>query len=222
MSYLSAPEVLLNTHKQPGNAPYVQKKPKKRHTNALVIGYSNHGRLPHAVLEAQQAATHIGRRMPTTMMLEAEATLERLQASSQTVQLLHIATHAVYRQDNPLFSWMSLADSKLTVADLCTMTLPQHPLVVLSACETGRGQARGGGLLGMGRGFLAAGASGLIVGLWKIDDQAAAQLMVDFYAPHTSYDPWQHPAATLAMAQRKALQQYQHPSYWAGFIFIKG
>ena len=61
------------------------------------------------------------------------------------------------------------------------ITLPQRPLVVLSACETGRGLARGGGLLGMGRGFLAAGASGLVVTLWRVSDEATAQFVESFY-----------------------------------------
>jgi CHAT domain-containing protein len=131
--------------------------------------------------------------------------------------LIHFATHAVFRNDNPLFSWMRLADGDLTVHELGELRLPNAPLVVLSACETGRGKARGGGLVGMGRGFLLAGASGLVVSLWKMNDQACAQWMVDFYRHLTNT-----PATALLQAQRTALREGRSPYFWAGFIFIGG
>lgn len=120
-----------------------------------------------------------------------------------------------------MFSWMLLADTRLAVTDLYTMTLPRRPLVVLSACETGRGQARGGGLLGMGRGFLAAGASGLVVSLWKAADTATAELMVDFYRGFLE-PGGPDAAASLQRAQLCMLQRHHHAFFWAGFVYIRG
>jgi tetratricopeptide (TPR) repeat protein len=213
LTYLSAPEVLL-TRSQPADAP--------QQPGALVLGYSDQGRLSHASIEARQVSALLQPHFHTESLLEEDATLQRLRAASQHIHLLHFATHAVFRQDNPLFSWIRLSDARLTVADLYEITLPQRPLVVLSACETGRGQPRGGGLLGMGRGFLAAGTAGLIVGLWKLDDQAAAQLMADLYAPNGTHSMLHAPAAALQRAQHRALTRNRHPFYWAGFIFIQG
>ena len=92
--------------------------------------------------------------------------------------------------------------------------------MVLSACETGRGQARGGGLLGMGRALLAAGAAGVLVNLWRVADEAALRLMADLYA-HWD-DDVRSPAAALCAAQRQAIARGAHPLDWAGLLFIGG
>lgn len=118
---------------------------------------------------------------------------------------------------------MRLADARLTVADIYDITLRQRPLVVLSACETGRGQPRGGGLLGMGRALLGAGAAGLIVSLWKIPDVASAQLMADLYRHLAPTQPPHHSAgAALRRAQQLALARGEPPFCWAGFVAIQG
>ena len=55
-------------------------------------------------------------------------------------------------------------------------------LVVLSACETGSGQARAGeGVMGLRRGFIQAGAQNLLITLWPISDETTVQIMLDFY-----------------------------------------
>lgn len=118
-----------------------------------------------------------------------------------------------------MFSWIRLADTRLTVADLYELTLPERPLVVLSACETGRGTPRGGGLLGMGRGFLGAGASGLVLSLWPVVDAEAATLMVDFYRGLRSGHSGFH-AEALVHAQRKAIARGMKASAWAAFLFL--
>jgi CHAT domain-containing protein len=155
--------------------------------------------------------------------MDASATFDNFQAASRNSHLIHLATHATFRADNPLFSWARLAEHRLTVAELYQMKLPQKPLVVLSACETGQGKARGGGLLGMGRALLTAGASGLVVTLWRVEDLATAQFMIDFYGPLMSEHNQQMTAVAAALrhAQLKAIARHQHPFFWAGFIFIQ-
>lgn len=211
LTYLSTPEILLT------DIPHHYDKP-----NALIIGYSDQGRLTQAIIEARQVAMLLTPFFNTHVLLEDDATIHNLRSAIPNIHLLHFATHATFRQDNPLFSWIRLSDARLTVADLYEVTLPQRPLVTLSACDTGRGQDRGGGLLGMGRSFLAAGTSGLIVGLWKVDDHAAARLMADMYTPTTLTHILSAPSAALRHAQQRALAHNPHPFYWAGFIFIQG
>ena len=216
LSYLSTSQAMRQTPPPPVSTG------RETQVDALVLGYSDGGQLPHTIAEARRVAEILPSPFSPTLRLEDEGTLACLLRVSRTSRLLHLATHAVFRPDNPFFSWMRLADARLTVAELYEMTLPQHPLVVLSACETGRGKSRGGGLLGMGRGLLAAGASGLVVSLWKVADEATVQLMADFYAHlGLAYDA-DSVAYALRQAQQAAIAREQHPFCWAGFIFIRG
>ncbi len=212
--HLSAPDVLLHP---------VAPEPAQNsgRGQALILGYSDGDRLHHSPAEARQVAATLAPALATQVLVEEAASMDAFRQASQSCTLLHLATHALFRPDNPLFSWMRLADARLTVADLYEISLPMRPLVVLSACETGRGQPRGGGLLGMGRGFLAAGATGLVVSLWKVADQASANLMVDFYADLV-HNNLSHPGAALRAAQLQAMQRTPHPFTWAGFINIQG
>lgn len=55
--------------------------------------------------------------------------------------------------------------------------------MVLSACETGGGEAKAGeGVMGLRRGFVQAGGQNLLMTLWPISDETTVQIMLDFYA----------------------------------------
>ncbi|EOD68105.1 hypothetical protein H480_13074 [Amycolatopsis vancoresmycina DSM 44592] len=55
-------------------------------------------------------------------------------------------------------------------------------LVVLSGCDTGRGEVtRGGDVVGLARQLLAAGARSAVVSLWPVDDRSTCVLMDDFH-----------------------------------------
>ncbi|MEW5987610.1 MAG: CHAT domain-containing protein, partial [Chloroflexota bacterium] len=219
--YLSSAAMLMEDEGLPSS---VVRSSSSALSPALVVGHSNQGQLPAALLEAQQ----VGRTLHTQgravqLLLEDEARLDQVRQASRACDLLHLASHATFRPDNPFFSWVRLADARLTVADLYEMTLPQRPLVVLSACETGRGRPRGGGLLGMGRGFLAAGAAGVVVSQWKVGDAASAGFMGDFYHSLAGAKGMERDVAhALNQAQRLALSRQPHPYYWAGYIYLRG
>jgi CHAT domain-containing protein len=94
------------------------------------------------------------------------------------------------------------------------------PLVVLSACQSGANEVQGGDeVIGLARGFLAAGATALLVSLWNVHDASAAGLMDDFYRALTER-PRLAPAAALRSAQRVAAQQRRHPYFWAPYIAV--
>ena len=210
LTQLSAPGARLHVDARP---------PAEREGErlAVIVGNSDHGRLPYAAVEAAQVAETLGPAWMRLVLIDTDATTERVRQASQVCHLLHVATHAVFRADNPLFSWMRLADGDLTVHELSDLSLLKAPLVILSACETGRGRPRGGGLQGMGRALLAAGASGLVVSLWKLNDASAAGWMANFYRELA-----QSPAEALCLAQRQALAEGQSPYLWGGYIYIGG
>jgi CHAT domain-containing protein len=90
-------------------------------------------------------------------------------------------------------------------------------LVVLSACDTGRGKITGDGVLGLSRSWLAAGASNVVVSLWQVNDQATSALMVDFYR---SLSTQSDKAMALRQAMLKTKQRFPSPEYWAAFTLI--
>jgi CHAT domain-containing protein len=146
----------------------------------------------------------------------------------QKHRFIHIATHGFVNEDQPDLSGLlfypdtaSAEDHILYTGEIYSLPL-QADLVVLSACETGLGEnVKGEGLLGLSRAFLYAGARNLMVSLWKVQDQATSDLMVDFYRQYWQNEslPYSAPLhqAKLNMIQSK---QFNHPYYWSAFVLI--
>ncbi|MDF1825730.1 MAG: CHAT domain-containing protein [Verrucomicrobiales bacterium] len=73
-------------------------------------------------------------------------------------------------------------DGILTAEEMSQLDLDGTWMVVLSACETGLGEARSGeGVLGMRRGLMQAGAKHLLLTLWPVADRETALFMIDLY-----------------------------------------
>ncbi|MBE9145054.1 CHAT domain-containing protein [Planktothrix mougeotii] len=143
-------------------------------------------------------------------------------------RFIHFATHGLLNSENPQLSGLvfSLVDQTgqsqngfLRLYDIFNLNLPVE-LVVLSACETGLGQEiKGEGLVSLTRGFMYAGASRVVVSLWRVDDQATSQLMMKFY--QGILEQKLSPIAALRQAQIKMQQnetsEWIPPYYWSGF-----
>jgi CHAT domain-containing protein len=187
--------------------------------DALVLAHSAGGQLPHA----DQEAAAVGAALGVPIHRAAEATRALLQSQGRRARLIHIAAHGQFRQDAPLFSRIELADGPLTTADVFSLDLRAR-LVTLSACETGLAVIGGGDeLVGLTRAFLYAGAAGLLVSQWRVDDASTAALMTRLYQELQS---GAGPAAALQTAQREFLagsmpeNRHSHPFFWAGFQMI--
>ncbi len=145
---------------------------------------------------------------------------QRLKCCGKTatnVDVLHLACHAQFRSDNPLFSSLRLGDGWFTARDAYGLKL-NCGLVTLSACETGMNAvAPGDELMGLARGFLSAGSPTVVMSLWTIDDQATTELMVAFYEELART---KSPAAALRSAQMKLLKQRPHPFFWSPFVLV--
>ncbi len=123
----------------------------------------------------------------TKILSGSEATKSRFSAIDlKEYNFVHFATHAFVNERNPEFSGIMLypeigEDGIAYVGDIYNMEF-NADLVVLGACETGLGSTfRGEGLIGFTRAFIYAGASNLLVSMWKVNDQPTAYLMIDFY-----------------------------------------
>ena len=99
--------------------------------------------------------------------------------------IIHFACHGFYLEDNPKESGLVLylADNEgyLTIPEIAVLDLNAR-MVILSACETGVGEAiPGEGMIGLVRAFMTAGAASVGVSLWEIDDDATALFKGDLY-----------------------------------------
>ncbi len=95
-----------------------------------------------------------------------------------------------------------------------------YELVTLSACETGRANvATSDELIGLGRGFLYAGAGALLVSLWQVPDISTLHFMERFY---TSLRQGTSKAAALSEAQQWMMteESWLHPAFWGAFQLI--
>jgi CHAT domain-containing protein len=148
------------------------------------------------------------------VFLGLEATADQLQRHGEESRFVHIATHGLFRRDNPMFSSIRLGDGLLSVYDLYQLRLSAE-LVTLSGCGTGLSVVVGGDeQLGLVRGLLYAGAGAVLLTLWDAYDSSTADFMTAFYG-HLPKGWSKAGAAQQAMWQLR--ERYPHPFYWAPF-----
>ncbi len=146
-----------------------------------------------------------------------EATIQAFRENAPRCKTIHIATHAVFREDSPLFSALKFSDGWLLARDLYDIKL-NCDLATLSACRTGSTfVAPGDEIYGLARGFLFAGVRSLAVSLWPADDEATSELMPLFYE---GINQGKSHARALRDAQKTMRLKYPHPYHWAPFIII--
>ncbi|MFP2905781.1 CHAT domain-containing protein [Pyxidicoccus sp. 3LFB2] len=104
----------------------------------------------------------------------------------------------------------------VTALELAGLNLWGTQLVVLSACDTGRGDVKlGQGVYGLRRAFIAAGAETVVMSLWKVNDAITRVLMEGYYRHLLA---GQGRATALHQAMRELRRIHPHPHYWAPFI----
>jgi len=106
----------------------------------------------------------------------------------------------------------------VTALELAGLNLWGTQLVVLSACDTGRGDVKlGQGVYGMRRALVVAGAETVVMSLWKVDDETTELLMDAYYRNLLS---GKGRTAALRQAMHFIQQKRPHPHYWAPFISL--
>jgi CHAT domain-containing protein len=140
---------------------------------------------------------------------------------------LHFATHSLIDEKSPSRSAVVLSldgdakeDGYLEVSEIARLNLDSD-LVVVSACQTGRGKLLSGeGVVGLSRAFLQAGARSVIVSLWKVSDNSTGRLMKSLYQHLTG---GLSNAAALRRAKLQMIgsgKQARHPYYWSSFVMV--
>lgn len=117
-----------------------------------------------------------------------------------------------------------LADGPLTTEGILSLDL-EADLVVLSACNTGRGVPTESSILGLPLAFGLAGVPRTVVSQWAVPDQSTRVLMIAFYEAmdrNIEKTGEANPAGALreAMLSTKNIQGYSDPIFWAGFTMM--
>jgi CHAT domain-containing protein/Tfp pilus assembly protein PilF len=144
-------------------------------------------------------------------------------ASLRDYRIIHFACHGFLDESAPLRSALVLSldddleeDGFLQAREIYELRL-NADLVILSACQTGRGRLENGeGVLGLPRTFFCAGARSTISSLWKISDRSTSSLMKNFYRFLANGS---NKAEALRQAKLEMLRSgLRHPFYWAGLV----
>jgi hypothetical protein len=164
--------------------------------------------LPNAVAEADAVAKLLGCTALTGASATKEAVLKRLQSAS----VIHLATHGMVDDSGPRLLLHGKAersvysDQFLRAGDIMQCKPLSAQLVVLAACNSGRGEVSAGeGVVGLARAFVAAGASAVLVSLWKLPDKATSVLMERLYTKLVEAEETQ--TIDIGSALRRSMQE---------------
>ncbi len=181
----------------------------------------------------------------TVAMLGAQITEDTTKNIVQP-SILHIATHGYFTDKkegtneltgNPMLnsglllsnagdiladkeqSYVNRSPGILTASEVMDLNFSNTNLVVLSACETGRGKVESGeGVYGLQRAFMVAGAKAVVISLFKVNDEATMLLMKTFYELLLNNGGDFRKALRDSKQTLKNNPQFQNPIFWGAFI----
>lgn len=163
----------------------------------------------------------------TQPFVEEQATEKTFKQLSSEYAVVHVASHGLLNEDEPMYSKLvfapfdtdSINDGYLNTQEIFNLNVPAE-MVVLSACNTGRGEVvTGEGILSLANGFFYAGSKSLVMTLWTANDQSSALIMDQFYknlAQGESKSQALRHAKLSYLEERNGL--LAHPYYWAHFV----
>ena len=160
------------------------------------------------------------------MQVGAAAREDIVKAEMGTYKVVHFATHGVLNDQSPLYSYLLLApgensreDGLLEAWELMQMDLKAE-MVVLSACDTARGNVgTGEGMIGMTWALFVAGVPTTVASQWNVPSETTTRLMVAFHRfakERTKAEAWRQAALEMIREPRYRMK----PFYWAGFVVV--
>jgi CHAT domain-containing protein/tetratricopeptide (TPR) repeat protein len=193
---------------------------------------------------ARSEASRIARLVPAsrlTVLQDGVATEARTRDLVGGKAVLHFATHAIVKDNDPFASFLALgpsttggsSDGMLTSQEVYGLDL-NADLVVLSACRSAGGSVTGDGISAFARAFIYAGTASLVASLWDVADEPTNRLLPDFYRTWLNGNS---KSRALRAAQLRLLRDLragrvrintaagevavpEHPVFWAGFALF--
>lgn len=177
---------------------------------------------------AEKELTDVSEIVQSDLYLRSDATEDAFKQNAGRFGIIHLATHVILDDKEPLYSKFvfskkpgSVEDGFLHLYELYTMRLHAN-MAVLSACRTGIGKSvKGEGMMSLARGFAYAGCPSVVMSLWAIDDKATSIVVNEFYeglAQGRSKDVALRNAKLSLINSRDPV--LSNPYYWAGLVVI--
>jgi CHAT domain-containing protein/Tfp pilus assembly protein PilF len=185
--------------------------------------------LPEAETEVAEVAATVPSKLKKVLLGRA-ADEKSFKALAPDYATIHLATHGVLDNRDPLYSHLLLTktdgdvenDGSLEAREIMNMNL-NADLAVLSACETGNGRiSPGEGVIGMSWAFFVAGTRSMVVSQWRVNSESTSQLMKNFYQALAQQPNGANKSEALRNASVRLVKdaRYRHPFYWAGFVLV--
>ncbi|GAB4143902.1 MAG: hypothetical protein Fur0046_21190 [Cyanobacteria bacterium J069] len=198
---------------------------QQRQFRALMAGLTEARDSFPALPNVEKELDEIQKSLPSRVLLNDGFTQQNFQdsLSAAPASIVHVATHGEFSSnaaDTFILAW----DSRVNVKDLSSLLQIQEldspepiELLVLSACRTAEGDRRA--TLGLAGVAVRAGARSTIASLWSVDDEAGADLMIEFYQQLTR-NPISK-AEALRQAQLSLLRaNYDAPRFWSSYVLL--
>jgi CHAT domain-containing protein len=197
--------------------------------NILVVGnptmpkIGNPPRQLPSLPGSEQEAQIIAKLLNTQAIIGSQATKVSIVKQMSNARIIHLATHGFFKEvkSRDLPGAIALApsgndDGFLTSSEILDLKLNAE-LVVLSACNTGRGRLTGDGVIGLSRALITAGVPTILTSLWPVLDGSTAELMPEFYRQLQ-----QNPNKAQALRQAMLIMMKKHPNPrdWGAFTLI--
>jgi CHAT domain-containing protein len=209
------------------NMQILNPQPKTRDRLQVLLGALTEGSREYSALPGvQEEVKNITATVPAKVLLDRQFTNAKVKSElqEQPFSVMHLATHGQFSskaEETFIVTW----DGHIGIKELNNMLsnrnvpdLPPIDLLVLSACETAKGDKRA--TLGLAGVALQSGTRSTLASLWTVNDTSTADFMQQFYQELLK------PKTTKAEAVRQAQiyllrqPQYRHPYYWSPFILI--
>jgi CHAT domain-containing protein len=166
--------------------------------------------------------------LPGKQFIDRQATKQQFLQEMNHYPVIHLCTHAISDPQNSQGSLIAFYPQQkgpeedcLFLSELYGLNMDSIELVILSACESGKGEiVSNEGMISLSRGFLYAGCPGTLNSLWKADDQSTAAILQKF---HVYLEKGYSKSAALQQAKLDYINSnglYTTPDFWAHLVLI--
>ncbi|MEP7238956.1 MAG: CHAT domain-containing protein, partial [Ferruginibacter sp.] len=194
---------------------------------APFTGYTTDNELRQLTASKAEVETLRGK-----ILTDTSATKSNFMKFAEQYGIIHLATHANANDSNPVQSFIafypqkdsSAMESRLYEPEIYNLNLSKSSLVILSACETGKGRLISGeGVMSLSRAFSYAGCPSVITSLWKAEDKATAFIMQQLHIylqQGLNKDEALQKAKLDYLKSDKIEARFKTPDFWANLILV--